>query len=182
MWKNTQDAYGAASKSFHWIMAVLIIGMLIMGFYMEGLPPSPDKGELYGLHKSLGVTILIIVVARFCWRAYSKPPIVNPKHPRWERGLAAFVHYALYAAAFLMPLSGWGMSSAGGHPVAFFGLELPPLVGKDKDLGEFFSASHSVLAWTIITLVSLHVLGALKHQFIDRDGTLLRMFYGTKGR
>lgn len=178
MWKNTPEAYGAASKLFHWAVAILIVTLLVIGFNMGNIPNGPDKGFVYGMHKSFGITVLILIVARFCWRAYSHPPIANPAHPQWERALASFVHYALYAAAFLMPLSGWGMSSAGGHPVALFGLPLPPLVHEDKALGAYFADLHYVLAWTIVTLVSLHVLGALKHFIIDKDKTLQRMFFG----
>ncbi len=174
MWKNTPDAYGLIAKSFHWVVALLIIGLLCLGFYMEGLQ-GPDRGQFYGIHKSFGLMVLMLIVCRFVWRQYTGVPRDNPAHPKWERTLADIVHYALYAAAFLMPLSGWGMSSAGGHPVMFFGLPVPPLVSPDKVLGAYFSAMHSVLAWTIITLVSLHVLGALKHHFIDRDDTLRRM-------
>lgn len=182
MLKSTPERYGLVAKSFHWIVALLIIGMLIMGFYMEGLDRGPDRSALYALHKSFGVMVLMLVVCRFLWRQYTGAPRDNMKHPYWERALASFVHYGLYAATFLMPLSGWGMSSAGGRPVAFFGLDMPPLVAPNEALGAFFSASHSVLAWTIITLVSLHVLGALKHLIVDRDGTLQRMlFWGGKG-
>lgn len=178
MLKNTPERYGVIAQIFHLLVAVLIIGLLAVGLYMSGLPgAAPGKFALYGLHKSFGITVLILIVARLCWRLYNADlPLDNPAHAKWERLLAHSVHVLLYAAAIAMPLSGWTMSSAGGHPVALFGLPVPPLVDKDPALGELAASAHSVIGWTIIALVALHVAGALKHQLLDRDNTLGRMF------
>lgn len=179
MLKNTPDRYGLIAQLFHWTLAVLMISLLGMGMYMSDLPSTdPNKFPLYGLHKSFGITVLILFVGRLFWRLYNAGlPQSNPKHAKWERRLAHAVHVLLYVTAIAMPLSGWGMSSAGGHPVSLFGLALPPLVPKDPALGAFFSGAHSVIGWMIIGLVALHVIGALKHYFIDKDGTISRMLF-----
>ena len=175
MLKNSDTAYGDVAKLFHWIIGLGIIAMLALGLYMSDLPNEPSKFELFGLHKSIGITLLILMGGRVLWRLYTGAPNQLASHPAWERKLAICIHYLLYAAAILMPLSGWAMSSAGGYPVSLFGLPVPALMSKNQALGNFFSAAHSVLGWVLIVSISLHVLGALKHVFIDRDETLKRM-------
>lgn len=175
MLKNTSTAYGNVAKLFHWIIGLGIIAMLAFGLYMEGLPPEPSKFALYGIHKSVGIMLLILMGGRVLWRLYTGAPNQIAAHPKWECMLAVSIHYLLYIAAILMPLSGWAMSSAGGHPVSLFGLPVPPLVPENKEWGSIFNAAHSFLGWVLIVSISLHVLGTLKHVFIDRDETLKRM-------
>lgn len=164
------------AKGFHWVVALLILGLLAVGFCMEDLAPDPFKFQIYGIHKALGIAVLALAAARLVWRIVNIVPASPPHHKTWEKILSRCADYALYALMFAMPLSGWAMSSAGGHPVGFFGLfELPPLVGKDPDLGKAMNALHGTLAWALIGVLSLHAAGALKHHFIDRDDTLRRM-------
>lgn len=179
MLKNLSNQYGTLAKSFHWIVALAIIGMIPFGWYMGDMERGPERAEMYGLHKSIGITVLLLMIARVCWRIYNgKLPRDNPAHPKWERMLANTVHALLYVCALAMPLTGWGMSSAGGHDVFWFGIPVPPLVEPNRELGGLFSSIHSAAAWAVISLVSLHILGALKHHFVDKDGTILRMFPG----
>lgn len=173
---NTDSEYGTAAKALHWTIALLVIGLLVMGLTMDGLPTGPGKLEVYNLHKSLGVTVLVLMALRLGWRVSQIQPAPMAGHRQWERALARAVHYFLYAALLLMPLSGWMMSSAAGRPVSFFGLfTLPDLVPKDRDLRGFFGEVHEFLGWSIMSALALHVAGALKHHVIDRDGTLRRM-------
>lgn len=174
MLKSNTEQYGDVAKTFHWIIALGIISMLAFGFYLETIE-GPARGELMGLHKSVGVTILILMIGRICWRIYAGHPAPMDAHARWERLVATVTHYLLYIAAFLMPLSGLLMSNAAGRPVGWFGIPVPTLISPDAGLRNLFGASHSVFAWTLISLISLHILGALKHVFIDKDGTLKRM-------
>lgn len=173
---NTKDSYGIVSKSFHWVMALGIIFLLILGFYMHGLPSSPDKFALYGLHKSIGAILLFLVILRFVWRVGGLIPLLPDNIPNWQKISANLIHYALYGLMFLMPLSGWFMSSAAGYPVSIFGLvTLPALISPNRELVGLFKEFHEIFAWGIIALLVLHILAAVKHHFIDRDNILRRM-------
>lgn len=173
---NTPVSYGSVTKILHWVTALLIITLLTVGFTMGGIKDLPVKFTVYGLHKSLGVTVLLLVLARAAWHVYSRrPDPVETLSPRDRRG-AAGMHYLLYALMILMPLSGWAMSSAFGRPVSFFGLfTLPDFVAPDPDLGKALAARHRQIAWVIIVAVSLHAGAALWHHFVRKDAVLRRM-------
>ncbi len=173
--KNTQESYGLMAKIFHWPMALIMMGLIIVGLYMTAMEPSPDKYELYGLHKSFGLLILWMVGLRILWRFYSKPPSSHENHQKWERTLAKLTHFMLYVSMIGMPLTGWLMSSAGGYPVSFFGLSMPPLMAENKDFGALMNDTHRILSYVLIGAVLLHAVGALKHHFIDKDTTFQRM-------
>ncbi len=176
LWKNTERRWGAVAKSFHWITALLVIGMLCAGLYMTGLENSPQKFQIYGLHKSIGVTILLIVVLRILWKSVTVRPEELATHKKWERALARLVHFFLYFAILTMPLSGWAMSSAKNFPVSVFGLfTLPNIVGPNPGLAGLLAEYHEILAWALMGAIGLHFAGAIKHHIIDRDETLRRM-------
>ncbi len=175
MFKNTKEQYGSVSKFFHWSGALLVLSVLGIALWMEFIaPPGPDKFVLYKWHKQLGVLVLGLVTLRILWRVFN----VSPR--ALQGGLlsifAKTVHVLLYAFMVALPLSGWGMSSAKGYPVNFFDIyTLPPLVEKNKELGDVFSLVHEVVGYSLLVLVVLHLLGALKHAFIDKDATLRRI-------
>ncbi|MCB9990376.1 MAG: cytochrome b/b6 domain-containing protein [Rhodospirillales bacterium] len=174
--KNTTESYGIAAKGLHWVMALMVLGLLLLGFYMGGLDFSPFKLSLYGWHKSFGTLVLFLVAFRLAWRLANPRPAHIKTHKGWEKALAALVHILLYAGMIVMPLSGWLMSSAGDFAHSFFGLfEMPDLVGKDKDLFRQMREVHEVGAFMILAAIFLHAAGAFKHHFIDKDGTLRRM-------
>ncbi len=174
--RNTPDRFGFISKFFHWSVGVLVLILLPVGFLMTGMEFSPSKLTLYMLHKSFGITVLVLVIGRAAWRIISPRPKKLPTHKEWEDKLAKAVHFALYVCLILMPLSGWVMSSAGGFPATFFGLfPLPVLMQKNEDVFEITRNVHTVIAWSILGLLALHFAGAFKHHLIDRDETLQRM-------
>src|SRR5437764_14708296 len=118
--KNTNSNYGIVAISLHWLMAVLIIGLLIIGLYMVSLPKGPDKFFLIGWHKQLGVVVLGLGIFRLIWRLLNiRPPLLLPW---WEKFAALTVHWGCYGFMLALPLSGWLMSSASGYEVSFFGL------------------------------------------------------------
>jgi cytochrome b561 len=178
MLKNSEEHYGVIAKSFHWIMAILIIGQLSLGLYMTGMPKGDLKKEFIGLHKGVGVLILFLVIARVLWRFMNILPSLPITIKRWEQTVARFFHGLLYALMFLLPLSGWLMSSAGGYEVSFFGLfTLPSLISPNKALGNFFGDAHTYLGYTLIAVIVLHVLAALHHYFIRKNDVLRRMLF-----
>lgn len=173
--KNTQDAFGFVAKTFHWVMAVLIFGMLAVGFRLEQLEGT-DRLALMYAHKSFGILILFMIAARLLWRIVSPRPPRLPSVKPWEDRLATVVQFLLYGVVFALPLSGWIMSAAGEYPVRFFGLfNLPPIVPKNEDIMDAAKEAHEIMAFALLGLLFLHLSGAAKHHVIDRDDTLRRM-------
>jgi len=169
------DRYHPVSMALHWLLALMILGSLGLGLYMTGLPFSPTRLKLYNWHKWAGVVILTLSALRLLWRLAHPPPAALPM-ATWQRRVARGAHTALYALFFAVPLAGWAYSSSAGFPVVVFGvLPLPDWVPVNRELADGLKTLHHWLAYGLATLVGLHVAGALKHHFIDRDGLLLRM-------
>ena len=168
--------YTATAKTLHWLIAVLIFGMLGLGFYMTGLDLSPTKLQIYSWHKWVGVTVFVLVVVRLAWRITHRPPALPQHMAPIERIAAHAGHHLLYVLMFAIPLTGWLMSSAKGVPTVWFGvLPLPDLLDKDKELGNLLATVHKTLNFGMAGLVFIHAGAALKHHLIDRDDVLARM-------
>lgn len=181
MLKNTADSYGSVTKTLHWLIALLVIGMLIFGFILDGMPKGSMKDTLIGLHKSVGMTVLLLMVIRLSWRFINPQPVLPITIPRWEQRAARGLHFLLYIVLFAMPVSGWVMSSLGGHPVMFwniFNAALP--VVPNKTWAHNFFTLHAVIAWIIIGFLILHIAAAFKHHFIEKNNVLRRMLPGYK--
>jgi cytochrome b561 len=170
------DHYTRTAITLHWIIALLIFTAFPLGVYMHELPLSPDKLRLYSWHKWIGVTIFLLAMFRVSWRGTHRPPPLPAAMASWEKFAAHSVHYLLYVLILAIPLSGWLMSSAKGVQTVWFGvLPLPDLVSKDKELGDSLKEVHEVLNFLMLGLVLAHIGAALKHHFIERDDTLVRM-------
>ncbi len=168
--------YTGTAKSLHWLMALMIIGMIPLGMYMHELPLSPEKLQLYSWHKWTGVTVFVLLLARVSWRLTHQPPPLPWHMSRLERLAAHGGHIALYLLMLALPISGWLMSSAKGFQTVWFGvLPIPDLLGKDKELGETLAEVHEILSWIMVTVLIVHVAAALKHHFMDKDDVLTRM-------
>jgi cytochrome b561 len=173
--------YSTVAMVLHWVLGLGLVGMFAMGVYMHELPFSPWRLKLYNWHKWAGVTILALSVLRLVWRLTHRPPplpvAVEAAMPAWQRLAHHATHRALYALFFVVPLVGWAYSSAAGFPIVMFGvLPLPDFVPADKALAELIKPWHEITALALAGLVVLHVAAALKHQLIDRDGLLTRMW------
>ncbi|NIY77769.1 cytochrome b [Thalassospira sp. HF15] len=176
--RSTKQIFGTVTKSFHWVMALLVVSVFSIGWYMDLLPLGMEKLEWISRHKSLGVTVLALVTLRVVWRLSEPTPEELGKW-RIERLAAKAGHLGLYLLMFAMPLTGWTMSSAANFPVSVFGLfTLPDLVAPSQELFDTLRTVHWLLSWAVAGLVSVHVLAALKHHFWDRDATLRRMLPG----
>ncbi|MDO8925542.1 MAG: cytochrome b [Sideroxyarcus sp.] len=170
------DHYTPTAITLHWLIALLIFVAFPLGIYMHELPLSPDKLRLYSYHKWIGVTVFMLAVVRIYWRATHVPPALPDSMPGWEKFAAHATHYALYVLIFIIPVSGWLMSSAKGFQTVWFGvLPLPDLVGKDKELGDQLLEVHKLLNFLLFGLVLAHIGAALKHHFIEHDDILARM-------
>lgn len=173
---NTQDSYGSVTKFFHWSIAALIILMIILGFIMTSIERGPLRSELLMIHKSTGLLLLVLIVLRICWRLVNKTPALPSHIPRWQQIVAHASHGLLYLVLLAMPISGLIYSTAAGYPPTFYNLFLVQLpIAKNKALATFAGDTHEVLAWTLVALISIHILAALKHHFIDKSDILKRM-------
>jgi cytochrome b561 len=168
--------YTRTAQWLHWIMALIIVAVWILGFYMADLPRGPDKTALIQWHKVIGSTVIVWMAIRLAWRATHQPPALPDSMPVWQQKTVHGVHWLLYALMFAQPFSGWAMSSARGFPVALGGVvQLPALLAKDENLAKVLTGLHEAMGWVLAALVVGHVAMALKHHFIDRDAVLLRM-------
>jgi cytochrome b561 len=181
--RNTTRTWGAVSKALHWLIVLLIINQWLIMQRAQHVNLS-GKIAVLGLHKSFGITILALALIRLVWRWMNPVPELGSQTRPWERALAHFSHILLYGLIFALPLSGWLMSSAKNVPVSWFKLfQLPDLVGPDKPFAESLDHLHHLLFNALLVVAVLHVLGALKHHFIDKNDVLRRMlpFASPKG-
>ena len=173
---NLTARYTGTAVALHWLLALMIIGSFAVGLYMTGLPFSPQRLKLYNWHKWAGVVILTLSAARLLWRLTHRPP-ADAAMPAWQARAAHTAHVTLYLLFFAVPLMGWAYSSAAGFPIVLFGvLPLPDFVPVNRELAELIKPWHGWLAKGLAAVVAVHVAGALKHQFIDHDGLLRRMW------
>ncbi len=176
MWKSTNDRYGRIARLLHWGMALLLIALFVTGWWATELGYyDPLYRVIPDLHRGLGVLAGALIVLRLAWLLVDRRPALNVSR-RWERLAARLGHGLLYLLMVLVPISGYLMSTADGRGVDVFGLfELPALLSPSSGREEWAGRAHYLLAFGGAWLVVLHVAAALKHQFIDRDGTLRKM-------
>lgn len=182
--KNTADRWGPVSQAFHWIIMLLILGLAIVGLTMGELPKTPKYFWVFTAHKSIGITVLVLVLARLAWRLYAGRPDPVPGTPGWQERIASVTHWLLYALILLMPISGWLYDSASGlRPFRWFGLfDMPKLVPPDEGLRGLAHEVHEWGFWVLAALVCAHAGAALYHHYFQRDATLLRMLPGRSPR
>ncbi|MES2500211.1 MAG: cytochrome b [Pseudomonadota bacterium] len=193
---NNAVRYTKTAVILHWLIAIVIFGMFALGWFMTDLPKEGAKQMSYdvfnwgiytwqlaeeasprtfyfNLHKSLGITLFGLIILRILWRITHKPPVLL-NHKNWERKLAAGTHHLLYLLMIAMPISGLITAVSSKYGVKWFGI--PFLKGLDNpDLRDIFESAHETIAIIILVVVILHIAGALKHKFIDKDDTLKRM-------
>ncbi|WP_213765742.1 cytochrome b [Caballeronia sp. dw_19] len=167
--------YSPAQIVLHWVIGLAIIVMLGIGLYMVGLPKGlAFKSSLINFHKSLGMTVFLLVLIRIVVRLVAgRPPL--PPMQAWQRAAASTTQGLLYVAMIVMPLTGYVGSSFNKFGTRFWGIPLPMWGWDDPALRKIFFTVHTVSAWILIGLILLHVAGALKHQLIDRDRLMQRM-------
>jgi cytochrome b561 len=171
--------YAAPARGLHWLTSLLVLGIVIpAGVWIKYFEPADEafKLRLYNVHESVGVIVFVLVLLRLAYRWRNPPPPLPADTPAFVRLAAHAVHLALYALLLLMPIGGFLATNAWGFPLSVFGvLPLPSPVGKDEALAKVFSFLHWSGAIAIGTLILGHIVGALYHQFVRRDGLIRRM-------
>jgi cytochrome b561 len=175
-------AYGPVSISFHWAIAALFLGQILLGFSMERVKSMALQFELIQWHKSFGFLILALAVLRLCWRIVAGAPAADASLGRIERMAAATVQGALLALTLIVPLAGWALASTStlGIPSFVFDLVLiPPLpLTPSAEAEAFWREAHELLAYSALLLAAGHAAAALRHHFLLRDNVLGRMVPG----
>lgn len=194
---SVSNRYTKTAVVLHWLIAIAIFGMFALGWYMSELPKEGPKQMgfdlfdlgiytwqlseeatvrtfYFNLHKSIGVTLLALVIFRLFWRIKHKPPALLSSYSAFERKLATGAHHLLYLLMVALPVSGLLMTLYSKYGLKWFGFDFLP--GLDnKGLRDAFKESHEIIGIIILVVIVIHILGALKHKFIDKDTTLERM-------
>ena len=174
--KNPEDRWGHDSQLLHWSIVVLIVVLGYLGLTMTDLANSPDKIRLNSLHKSIGLTLLELVMLSLLWRVYAGAPRPLPGSPAWQERIATLTHFALYVLLLAIPISGWILNSATGFPLQWFGMiNLPAIAGRDAGLRELAATWHEWLFWALVLLALVHAAAAIYHHLFQHDATLARM-------
>ncbi|HEX5841217.1 MAG TPA: cytochrome b [Pseudomonas sp.] len=176
-WRNSSNRYGLISIAVHWLVALTFFALFGLGYWMVGLDyysswykSAPD------IHKGVGLLLFAVMLGRLLWRWLSPPPPSLPEHGRLTRLGSKFGHAFLYLGLFVLMLSGYLISTAEGRGIEVFGLfEVPASITSIPDQEDIAGLIHKYLAWALLIFSAIHALAALKHHFIDRDRTLLRM-------
>jgi cytochrome b561 len=178
---NAATRYSAAAQWLHWLVAALIVVQFSLAWSADDLPLGAKKLGLLAWHKSVGMTVLMLAVLRLLWRLTHEPPPLPADMSRLERTLARVSHAVLYALIFIMPITGWMMSSAKNYAVSWFKLfTFPNLVGPNERAFELLRDTHDTLSDVLLVVASLHLAAALKHHFWDKDDVLRRMLPFTR--
>lgn len=186
---TTDQRYSNVAVFLHWAIAACILFNLVTGHVMEGLPKGELKHIWVSIHATTGLSVLALSIVRVAWRLSHRPPSLDASLTRLERLAAEWVHGFLYFLMIAMPLTGWAISSASTRKVAgaslFLVMPLPKLWFLDSmPMAEKIAAHdqavnlHAIGGWLMIALLVGHVLGALKHQFLDRRPQFARMWFG----
>lgn len=168
--------YSRVAIALHWLSALLIFALFGLGWFMVELPPGPQRGYYFALHKSIGLSVFLLLVLRVLWRLGHRPPPLPASIARWQVVLVRIVHLAFYLLLVLQPVSGYLSSSFSGYPTRLFGLPLPQWGWRDPPLNEFFTEVHVICSVTLLLLVATHLLGAMKH-LLSGEGQLLRRMW-----
>ena len=169
--------YTTTAIVLHWLIAAAVIGLIGWGWWMQTIPKLPvgPRVDAFNLHKSIGMTVLLLMLVRIGWRARHPPPPFMPM-PRWQAQLAQAVHVLLYVCLIVQPLSGYLGSAFSGYPVRFFGIVLPAWATKHDTLKDAFSVVHLVNSWVLVGALALHVAGTVQHALLERDGSFRRIW------
>jgi cytochrome b561 len=162
--------YSLSSRIIHWVMAVIIIPTLMIGIYMTNFldKESPSRMDIYNLHKSFGVVVLILIIIRILNRSIFKAPALPDTLKKSEKFLSKMVNISFYFLMIAIPLSGYLMSNSAGYPVKLFSLQMPALIEGNQNLLSIFHEAHEIFGYALLLILSLHIIAVFKHRFFDK--------------
>jgi cytochrome b561 len=176
---NTEHSWGIVSRGLHWLMAVLVGAQLTLGWIGHEMENSPAKITWMTGHKSLGLTLLVLLLIRWLWRLSQPVPALPPGSTAFERLGARAAHWAFYLLLLGLAVSGWIIADTSRIPWEFWWtVPLPDIIGTDRTLHEVAEEAHETVVWCLVTLLTLHVLASAWHQWIRRDDLMRRMWRG----
>lgn len=164
-----QHKYSLTLRILHWLIGIMIIVMIGVGWYMAGLPQESElKYDILEIHKSFGVTILGLVIIRIFVRLFSKTPSLPSGLATWEKWLTKITHFLFYLLMIAIPTVGYLSSDYQGFDVEWFGMAIPGLVADNEDTAHLMHELHEIFAYSLLLLIMLHVAGTIKHRWFDK--------------
>ncbi len=173
--ENNIWRYSTIAIILHWFVAFLVLSLISCGWYMLSIQDQPNSGWYFNLHKSFGLVAATLIFYRLIWRLSHTPAPLPTSVAHWQAVLSRVIHWLLYLCMILMPVSGFIGASYGSHGVSFFGLKIPVWVDPNHIISTQLFNIHGIFAWILVGLISLHVLAAMKHLFINKDKVFQRM-------
>jgi cytochrome b561 len=174
---DSATAWGSVSRYLHWVAAVFVVALVAHGWWMTEFAPRDARIAHYAWHASVGYALLALMFARLFWRLGNAVPAL-PAIPTWERAVTSVGHWTLYALIFAAVFTGWALSGTLRRPLdSMFGLlRIPPIVeSQDRGLHESLESWHAIVAWTLAALIVAHVVAAVWHLVVRKDGVMQRM-------
>jgi cytochrome b561 len=173
---SSHARYQRTAVVLHWIVALLIMALIVTGWYMIGIPKNtPEREFFFNLHKSLGIVTAIFIVALIVWRIRHEAPPLPSAMPRWEKMAAILNHRLFYVFMVLVTLTGYLTSSFSRYGPKLFGIPLPHWGWEDVAMRGNFAAAHRAIALVFAVLIAIHIAAALKHLIVDKDSVFQRM-------
>ncbi len=175
---NPAWRHGRATIALHWLLGLALLGQMVFGFVLDDIAPrgTPARAGVINLHKSIGVVLALLTVARLAWSLGQSAPAWPASMPEWEQRAARLGHQVLYACMIVVPLSGYVASNFSKYGVTFFGVALHPWGANLPSVYAFFNGLPVATSWLLCVLVAGHVAMALKHALVDRDGVMSRIW------
>ena len=176
MEKNKNGHYDLITRLLHWVIALLLIGLIGIGWYMTSIEDQPNSRWYFNLHKSFGLVAAVLIFFRLLWRLTHKLAPLPPSVPHWQAKASRGIHLMLYCCMLIMPITGFIAASFGKQGIVFFGIKLPLWVNPSHAISKQFFEIHEVTAWILVALITLHILAAMKHLVINKDQIFQRMW------
>jgi cytochrome b561 len=170
--------YSTTAIIIHWLMAIMIFGMIGLGIYMADLPKGSDERSwFFALHKSIGLTLALLALFRLCWKIKSPAPALPDYVAAKQKMMATMTHHLLYLMMFIQPVTGYISSSFSGYKTKFWGVPLPHWGWKNPELNELFTEIHEISAFCLIALLILHIAGVVYHLHRKETDLFKRMWF-----
>lgn len=175
MIKNSVSSYGSVAKLLHWLIFLMVVIMIFVGYFMDDIKNEALKDQVFNMHKISGLTVLCLMILRLLWAIVNVKPKLPAGTPRWQHAAEHIVHGLLYLFLIAMPLAGWVGSVSAGYAPHFFQWNIALPIAKNKQLSDFCFSVHDTVAVLIIIVVSLHAVAAVYHHVVKKDDVLRRM-------